>query len=190
MERAAIVAASCGEDPAAAVKELLAHVPVQEIPQVGLIVGTTQGCVEADRAFDVSRRENPRYASPAAFATTLPSTVAARLALQFKLIGPSLVLSAGDASAAVALRRAVAWRRQLGLSWVIAGGIEQMADGMRVGLVLLGDGGGHGEVRVDEWSGVDLEAVEDRSLLELVRWVRDCGEVRMGAGVLLRTTSA
>lgn len=145
MERAAIVAAISDGTPAEAMERLLAHVPVGvDKSRVGLIVGTTLGCLEADRAFDLSRRENPRFASPAAFAQTLPSTVAARLALDFKLTGPSLVLAAGDVSAAVALRRGVAWMRSFGLQYVIAGGIEQMAGETRVGLVLLGEGAGIG----------------------------------------------
>jgi 3-oxoacyl-(acyl-carrier-protein) synthase len=180
-----IIAASCRSDAAEAVAELLAHMPAELVARVGLVIGTTRGCLEADRLFDESRRDNARYASPAAFTRTLPSTAAAQIALAHRLTGPSLVVSAGAVSAAVALRRAAAWRRCFELPFAIAGGIEQLADSMRVGVVLLGDGGAS-SMTVADWQGSDLAAGEDHSLLELQRWIRDGGEVRLGAGISLQ----
>jgi 3-oxoacyl-(acyl-carrier-protein) synthase len=182
MMRANILAAACEGTAAEAVGNLLSHLPNEvDRSRIGFVVGTTVGCLEADRAFDESRRENVRFASPAAFAKTLPSTAAAQLALDFRLTGPSLVVSAGEVSTAVALRRAVAWMRHMRLAYVIAGGIEE---GTRVGLLLIGDGGPRiGEVLVEAWRAVDLAAAEDRSLIELVRWIEAQEDASLGAGV-------
>jgi 3-oxoacyl-(acyl-carrier-protein) synthase len=185
MRSVSIVAASCRNDAVEAVAELLAHVPAEFVPRVGLVIGTTRECLEADRLFDESRRENARYASPATFAQTLPSTAAAQVALAHRLTGPSLVVSAGAVSAAAALRRAAAWMRCFDLPFAIAGGIEQMADATRVGLVLLGSEG-VASMTVESWQASDLAADEDHSLLALQRWIRDGGEAQLWAGVSLR----
>ena len=64
-----------------AVGKLLEQVPMEKRAGVGLVIGTTLGCLETDREFERSRREaGGRYASPTAFSRTLPSTVTAEVA--------------------------------------------------------------------------------------------------------------
>ncbi len=166
---------SIGELAMRAAEKLMVHVSAEKRAAVGLVIGTTLGCLETDREFERSRRESGgRYASPAAFSRTLPSTVAAELALKFGFKGPSLVVSAGDASAAVALRRAVAWMQEFGLEYCVAGGVEWIGEGLgaaagkRVVLFLLGRGeGGAGRLELEGEETPDLGAVVDRSLVEL-----------------------
>ncbi len=99
--------------------------------RTGLVIGTALGCLETDRDFDRSRREaGGRYASPAAFSRTLPSTVAAELSLKLSLQGPSVVLCNGVNSAALALRRAVSWMTHFDLPYCIAGGMEWAGPGV------------------------------------------------------------
>ena len=109
--------------------QLLCNIELPERDNIGLIIGTAFGCLETDRVFDRSRREaDGRYASPAAFARTLPSTVAAELALKFSLRGPSLVVSSGATSTALAISRAMRWMDHFHLTFCIAGGVDRRAD--------------------------------------------------------------
>jgi hypothetical protein len=152
---------------------------ILERGRMGLVVGTTLGCVGEDRRFDLSRREaGGRYVSPGAFSRTLPSTVAAEVALALGLVGPSVVVSAGAGSAAVALRRAAAWMEGFGLAYCLAGGVEEG----RVAMMLLGREGGMGEVRVEGSGRVEMGG-EDLSLGRLAGWIEGGGVVGVGAGV-------
>ena len=151
--------------------------------RTGLVIGTGFGCLETDRVFDQSRRENGgRYASPAAFSRTLPSTVAAELALKLYLRGPSLVVSRGSTSAAVALRRAASWMVYFDLEYCIAGGVEWTQEtGCMAGLLLLAkNSAGAGTLRVArEWRR------EEESLERLIEWVGGKSQVLVCPGVEL-----
>ena len=86
---------------------VLTNLPPHLRQHTAIILGTPHGCLQADWEFDRSRREfGGRYASPAAFARTLPSTLPAELSVKLALQGPLLTISAGLASTALALRRA------------------------------------------------------------------------------------
>jgi hypothetical protein len=122
-------AASAGGSLAAAAlamaSGLLEGQPAEARDGMGLVLGTATACLHADRAFDRSRREAAgRYASPAAFAQTLPSTVAADLSVKLGLRGPLLTVDGGERSAAVAIRRGASWMRQLGLGQCLVGALE------------------------------------------------------------------
>ncbi len=105
--------------------QLLSDIEPPMRDTVGLVIGTALGCLETDRIFDRSRREaHGRYASPAAFARTLPSTVAAEITLKFSLHGPSLVVSSGATSTSLAIYRAMRWMEHFQLSFCIAGGMD------------------------------------------------------------------
>jgi 3-oxoacyl-(acyl-carrier-protein) synthase len=151
--------------------------------RTGLVIGTGFGCLETDRVFDQSRRDNGgRYASPAAFSRTLPSTVAAELALKLCLRGPSLVVSRGSASAAVALRRAASWMVHLDFEYCIAGGMEWTREaGCMAGLLLLAKtGAGVGTLKVaGEWRR------GDESLERLMEWIGGASQILTGLGVEL-----
>ena len=180
--------ASSGEVAERAMGSLMEQVPAEKRAEVGLVIGTTLGCLETDREFERSRREaGGRYASPAAFSRSLPSTVAAELALKFGMKGPSLVVSAGDTSTAVALRRAVRWMGEFGSEYCVAGGVEWVGEGVgvptgkRVVLFLLGRGeGGVGRLEVEAEGMCDLDAVADRSLVAFADAVEGRREVAAG----------
>lgn len=168
---------------------LLVDIPPEERASLGVVLGTTTGCLAADAAFDRSRREaGGRYASPAAFARTLPSTVAAELSVKLKLAGPMLTVCAGDTSTAMAVRRAVSWRRHcLGMRCCLAGGFEQEDDQVRGALLLLDDEG-MGSVSVGARPHANLEARSDDSLASLMSWVRAGGRMDL-AGITLRAVN-
>ncbi|MGN6370605.1 MAG: beta-ketoacyl synthase N-terminal-like domain-containing protein [Phycisphaerae bacterium] len=186
--RVGVVAAGAGEDAMGVMGRLMEFVPEGLRERVGLVIGTTLGCLETDREFERSRVEaGGRYASPAAFSRTLPSTVAAELGLKFGVKGPSLVVSAGDSSAGVAIRRAVEWMEMFGLAFCVAGGVEWVGEGLgvevgrRVGLVLLGrEENAMGFVEVLREEGGALGAVRDRSLEELMRVIEGRGGADVG----------
>jgi hypothetical protein len=170
---------------------VLAELPEKGREKTGLMVGTTLGCLEADREFDRSRREaEGRYASPAAFTRTLPSTIAAEMAIRFGLRGPSLVVSAGAVSTAVAIRRALRWMEHFKLEYCIAAGMDwREADGSDEGVclavvVLLGRRS-DAVVSADAMSasGARLGAASDESLHRLADWVRHPRSMELGAGV-------
>jgi len=163
-----------------ALQPLVGRIPAEKRAATGLVLGTTLGCLETDRAFDRSRREhNGRYASPTAFSRTLPSTVAAELSLRFQLTGPSLVLSAGDSSAAIAVRRGVAWMRHFDLDYCIAGGIDWIGptvgthEEKKVAFVLLGreTRGTVAAVNMIAEAQANLAALRDHSLDALFEWI-------------------
>jgi hypothetical protein len=121
-----------------AAEMLIGHLTPAERDRTGLVLATLHGCLATDWTFDRSRRDEPRFASPAAFSRTLPSTLAAEAALRLTLRGPSIVLSpSNNASAALALHRAAAWMHAFSLTHCITGAFDLTDDIAHVGLVLL-----------------------------------------------------
>jgi hypothetical protein len=181
-----------GEPMARLMLRLVGHalrgVPVEARLGMGLVLGTTTGCLAADAEFDASRREaGGRYASPAAFSRTLPSTVAAEVSVKLTIGGPALTVCAGAASTAVALRRAASWlRRMAGMELCVAGGFEQSGECVRGAVVLLGREVAGG-LSVGRQGSVRLEVPGDDSLEQLIAWVRGGGTCQMDAGVKLES---
>lgn len=89
----------------------------------GIVLGTITGSLEADRAFDASRRQ-PEGASPALFPATLATAPIAEASMRLGLRGPALCISAGHASlvAAVAHAARVIVRGEADV--VLAAGLE------------------------------------------------------------------
>ncbi len=173
---------------------VLAGLPEHGREKVGLVVGTTMGCLEADWEFDRSRREaEGRYASPAAFTRTLPSTIAAEMAIRFGLCGPSLVVSAGATSTATAIRRAMRWMEHFELEYCIAAGMNWHAaaggneEECLAAVVLLGRQGkaivSTAAVTTDEGG---LGSAKDESLHLLVNWVRQPRSMDLEAGLSIK----
>lgn len=192
-----------GPDPLASVAFAAASAAIDNLraterETMGIVVGTTLGCLETDRLFDRSRRDaGGRYASPAAFSRTLPSTVPAELALRFGIKGPSLILSAGDASAALAIRRAAAWMHHLNLQFCLAGGMDWTGAGVadeescRAAFLLL-ERQGHpvmGSARIESCPPIDLAATCDLSLIKLSDWIDHPRDLDIGASVHLFTST-
>ncbi len=114
-----------------AVAQLCTGTSTEILRDMGLFIGTTLGSLQQDRRFDESRRQQDgRYASPAAFTRTLPSAVTSELTIRFGITGPTLVVSAGGASTLLALARACAWMRHIGLKNCLAGGLEWLGPGV------------------------------------------------------------
>jgi hypothetical protein len=61
-------------------------------PDLGLILASRFGCVEADLAYYRTAAKTPELASPQLFPYTLPSAGLAEVAIRHQLHGPSLVL--------------------------------------------------------------------------------------------------
>ncbi len=136
--------------------------------RLGLILATTHGCLHTDRDFDRSRRDDPRFASPAAFSRTLPSTLAAEAALRFGLRGPSMVLAAPDHSTpARAHHRAAAWLHAFSLTHCIAGAFDLTDDVAHVGLVLL---------ETDATNPL-AHNPHIETLSDLIAWIRTAGQI-------------
>jgi hypothetical protein len=171
---------------------LLSEMTGADLDRTGVVIGTAFGCLETDRLFDRSRREHGgRYASPAAFSRTLPSTVAAELALKLSLRGPGLVITRGNASTALALRRAVSWMVHLELAYCIAGGMEWAeVSGATAALVLIGrDRNDAGTLCVKSFRESDHDHADAGipSLQKLFDWIQGERHVAVGNGVELRT---
>jgi len=116
-------------DQAAALADLLlSDISRQARQTMGLFIGSVTGSLEDDRIFQRSRRtENGRYASPAAFRRTLPSTTPAELSIAFGLHGPLLVFAAGASSGLLAVRRSIAWIQTGRISLALAGMMDWYA---------------------------------------------------------------
>jgi len=114
-----------------AVGQLLKDTSTEIRRAMGMVIGTTLGSLEQDRHFDESRRQdNGRYASPATFTRTLPNTIASELSIRFGIGGPTLVVSAGNASTLLALSRAAVWMQHMRLENCLAGGLEWLGPGV------------------------------------------------------------
>ncbi len=113
---------------------MLADLAVSIRQTMGLFLGSTHGCLTEDLRFQRSRRmDHGRFASPAAFRGTLPSTVAAELAIAFGLQGPLLVYAGGAASGVLAIIRAVRWLEAGAVPLVLAGAADdEHGDGVRL----------------------------------------------------------
>lgn len=98
---------------------VLASLPPEERAPAGIILGSKTGCLLADIDFDESRRPSALFASPAAFARTLPSTPAAEISVKLALHGPVLMVTHG------VLSRALSWMRHTRAPVMIAGWMEQ-----------------------------------------------------------------
>jgi hypothetical protein len=98
-------------DPLSKIVGVLAEWILENIeisPDLGMILSTHYGCVEADLAFYRSAAQTPELASPQLFPYTLPSTGLAEVAIRHKLIGPARVLL-HEPDVAEALRQAADW---------------------------------------------------------------------------------
>ncbi len=114
-----------------AVGQLLKETLTDVRRTMGMVIGTTLGCLEQDRRFDESRcQDNGRYASPAAFTRTLPNTMASELSIRFGIGGPTLVVCSGGASTLLALARASVWMHHMGLENCLAGGLDWLGPGV------------------------------------------------------------
>jgi hypothetical protein len=181
-----------------ALRALTGALPDSVCRPLGLFLGTTTGSLPADREFDRSRRDAAgRYASPAAFARTLPSTLAAELSVTFGLQGPLITLCAADISAALALRRAALWMRHAALDAVIAGGCDWQKspspaapDIPRAAFFLLSQRPAEviGHLHLTQLLprlASDPAAPSDASLPLLARWVRLPNPLESSAGIRL-----
>ena len=161
----------------------------QSFADIALILGTTRGCPQSDWEFDRSRREaGGRYASPAAFARTLPSTIPAELSVKLRLTGPMLTLCAGSASTAVALRRAISWMKHMRLRACIAGGFDASSpEDLRGAIVLLApvDEAAIGYLHATASPPVDLACDRDLSLDQLINWIRQPRPLQLSGGIHL-----
>jgi Beta-ketoacyl synthase, N-terminal domain len=113
-------------DQAVDMARLLVHdLPDQTRREMGLFIGSTTGSLEDDRIFQRSRRAQAgRYASPAAFRRTLPSTVPAELSIALGICGPLLVFAAGESSGLLAIIRAVQWIKAGRIFLALAGMLD------------------------------------------------------------------
>jgi 3-oxoacyl-[acyl-carrier-protein] synthase II len=69
----------------------------QQKRDVGLVVGTHSGCIEADLAyFETAAFEHGAMASPNLFSYTLPSCMLGEASIQFGLTGPCFVVDDSD----------------------------------------------------------------------------------------------
>ncbi len=109
---------------------LLRDVPMQQRENMGLFIGTRYGCLEDDRIFQQSRREDGgKFASPAAFRRTLPSTLPAELSIAFGIRGPLITYAESDAPAMIAIIRAYHWIATGRISTAVAGSFDFLLTG-------------------------------------------------------------
>lgn len=108
---------------------LLQPVPKAHRENMGLFMGTRFGSLEDDRIFQQSRRaDGGRFASPAAFRRTLPSTVPAEISIAFGLHGPLITFADSDAPARLAITRAARWIATGKISAAIAGSFDFLTE--------------------------------------------------------------
>ena len=111
---------------------ILRNVPAEDKQAMAVFLGTMMGAWEEDRIFQRSRKSGAgKYCSPAAFSRTLPSTVAAELAIEFGMQGPLLVFTAGAASGPLAMIRATRWIQSGNISLALAGALDWSYPGIR-----------------------------------------------------------
>jgi 3-oxoacyl-(acyl-carrier-protein) synthase len=182
-------------DPAASVMLQLAEAALHDLSppdrtELGVVLGTVVGSLQADWEFDRSRREaGGRYASPAAFSRTLPSTSAAEITVKLGIRGPLLTVCAGNASAGTAIRRASVWMRHMHLRHCLVGaidaGMRDFAESPAAAVLLLGGQESVGIVTLEAMGTVDLNESVDDSLNQLVAWIQAGGEAKLHGGVRL-----
>jgi 3-oxoacyl-(acyl-carrier-protein) synthase len=72
--------------------------------RVGVVVGTSVGCLEENEVFDRTRRERgPRAAEPRRFSRTSPNLPAGECAIAFGLLGPAFAVGGGPTAPIEAL---------------------------------------------------------------------------------------
>lgn len=77
---------------------------------MGMFIGTRYGSLEDDRIFQASRfADGGKFASPAAFRRTLPSTVPAELTIAFGIRGPMITFADCGTPGMLAIIRAAKW---------------------------------------------------------------------------------
>jgi|GEM_PF-5319043 len=104
---------------------LLKHVSIAHRQNMGLFVGTRFGSLEDDRMFQKSRlADGGKFASPAAFRRTLPSTVPAELSIAFGIRGPLITFADAATPAMIAIIRAYHWIATGGISAAVAGSLD------------------------------------------------------------------
>ena len=104
---------------------LLKQVSITHRQNMGLFVGTRFGCLEDDRTFQKSRlADDGRFASPAAFRRTLPSTVPAELSIAFGIRGPLITFADPATPAMVAIIRAYHWIATGRITAAVAGSLD------------------------------------------------------------------
>jgi hypothetical protein len=109
---------------------LLRPVPESIRHDMGLFLGTCFGCIEDDRMFQESRlADGGKFASPAAFRRTLPSTVPAELSIAFGIHGPLITYADANTPAMLPIIRAVQWIASGHISTAIAGSYDYYSGG-------------------------------------------------------------
>jgi hypothetical protein len=99
--------------------------------KMGIILTTRRGSQAIDEEFDRSRRDaDGRYASPAAFTRTLPSSLPTELSIKFQIHGPLLVVMPAPSQdpLSLALLRAHSWFNHFQLDHILAGTFELHSD--------------------------------------------------------------
>ncbi len=92
---------------------------------MGLFIGTRYGSLEDDRIFQASRvADGGKFASPAAFRRTLPSTVSAELTIAFGIRGPLITFADHRTPSMLAIIRAANWIAQGRMNAAIAGSLD------------------------------------------------------------------
>ena len=104
---------------------LLRGVSVPQRESMGLFIGTCYGSLEDDRLFQASRvADGGKFASPAAFRRTLPSTVPAELTIAFGIRGPLITFADRETPGMLAIIRAAKWIDSGRMNAAIAGSLD------------------------------------------------------------------
>lgn len=104
---------------------LLQGVLAAQRETMGLFIGTRYGSLEDDRIFQASRvADGGRFASPAAFRRTLPSTVPAELTIAFGIRGPLITFADRQTPGMLAIIRAAKWIAGGRMNAAIAGSLD------------------------------------------------------------------
>lgn len=104
---------------------LLQQIAPTQRELMGLFIGTRYGSLEDDRLFQASRvADAGKFASPAAFRRTLPSTVSAELTIAFGLRGPLITFADHRTPSLLAIIRAANWIARGRLNAAVAGSLD------------------------------------------------------------------
>ncbi len=92
---------------------------------MGMFIGTRYGSLEDDRIFQASRfADGGKFASPAAFRRTLPSTVPAELTIAFGIRGSMITFADRSTPGMFAIIRAAKWIASGRTNAAIAGSLD------------------------------------------------------------------
>ena len=109
---------------------LLKPVSIAQRQDMGLFVGTRFGSLEDDRMFQKSRlADSGKFASPAAFRRTLPSTLPAELSIAFGIQGPLITFADSSAPTMIAIIRAYHWIATGAITAAVAGSFDFLLTG-------------------------------------------------------------